>query len=647
MILFLASLAVIAGSNGADTNVPGAKIGVSTVSPDGRLAVTVQCHGQLSYDVTLGGQPVVVSSRLGLAFSDGPELGGSVELEGVERRAIDFQWENHFGKFRAMRDHFNETRLRLREKNIGFDVVVRVYDDGIAFRYVLPKQPGLDKFRLAADLTQFLFSGDCRAWAGKTTSYECQFPEIRLSQLSGDKKSLPLVVETPAAFVAVAEADVRDWSGSSLVAAGVEGMFGARAELISPVQSRTPRESPWHALIIGKNAGDLTVSTLLANLAAPSRIADVSWIKPGLMAWDSWWTGVNPYWSQYKGVHARGKTRSHKDYIDLAAAMGWPYMLVDWYWYDQGSKDPETAIKPLEHIDMPELMSYAKAKGVRLVLWVNSKNIPSIGEEKLFDTYSAWGAAGVKIDFFPKNGSQSTQRWAEELLASAARHRLVVDFHGAYTPTGFSRTWPNLLTQEGVLGEEYCKLGRLFSSQHMVTLPFTRGLLGPADVTPGGFLNRTAAQFVPDSVPCQVEGSRTRQLALSVMIDSPLLCLADSPVNYLGQPGIEFFRGLPTTWDETRVVSSEMTGHLVQARRNGNRWWVVAMNNDKPLALDVPLGFLGSGKFSAKIYSDTSETVTKPESLGVTARAVTSMDTLKVNMAPAGGFAAVIEPDNK
>ena len=334
---------------------------------------------------------------------------------------------------------------------------------------VLPKQEPLGKFRLTEDATQFLFEKDCRAWVGADTGYENQFPEIRLSQMSNRPKSLPLVVETATkAYVAVAEADVRDWAGSSLVPAQVPGAFGVRCSLISPVESETPRMSPWHALIIARKAGDLTTSTLLKNLATPSQIADTSWIQPGISAWDAWWTGVNPYWDQYKGVQARGNTRSHKDWIDLAAEMGWTYMLIDWYWYNQDSRDPNTAITPEPHIDMPELMAYAKAKRVKPILWVNSKNINSIGMDKLFATYAGWGAAGVKIDFFNRNGSQATQRWQEEILACAAKHKLVVDFHGSYTPTGLARTWPNFVTQEGVLGEEYAKLGRQFTPSHMI-----------------------------------------------------------------------------------------------------------------------------------------------------------------------------------
>ena len=618
-------------------------------SPDGSISVAVGTGGGLNYAVQIDGAALVVPSSLGLVLSDGTRLGQQPEVLEADLRMNDITWNHSFGKFSTVRDHYRELRVRLREPRpapaaaMEFEVLVRAYDDGVALRYVLPGPTTPGAFTVTENLTEFLFTGDHRAWIGGSSDAECVYPEIRLSQIPGDRRILPLVVEAPNAVVAVTEADARDWSGSMVVSTGRSGVFGAKASLVSQVNSQTPRASTWHALLIDRNAGALTVSTLLLNLATPSLIADTSWIQPGITAWDAWWTGVNPYWDQYKGLDARGNTRSHKDYIDLASRMGWPYMLVDWFWYDQESANPETAITPQSHIDMPELMAYAKSKGVKLLLWVNSKNIPSIGAEKLFSTYAGWGAAGVKIDFFPNNGSQVAQRWLEELLATAAKHKLVVDFHGAYTPTGLSRTWPNLLTQEGVLGVEYVKLGNAFTPRHMMTLPFTRGLLGPADVTPGAFVNVREEDFAPNSIPATVRGTRARQLALSVLMDSPLLCLCDSPTNYLNQPGLEFYRGLPTTWDETRVLSSDAMEHLVQARRKGDRWYIAAMNGSQPLSLRVKLDFLGRGEFTLRSFGDTPESATRPAAIRESSRTVTRKDSLEIRMDRAGGFVAVIQ----
>ncbi len=622
-------------------------------SPDGKLSVNVQSTNGLTYSIDLDDAPLIIPSKLGLSFEGGLQLGANVQLLDSRIRTNNTAWKDDFGKFSTVKDRYRELTLRLRENRpapaeaVDFEVLVRAYDDGVALRYVLPKQKSLGQFKLVDDKTEFIFTADHRAWIGGSAEAECIYQEIRLGQTPADRRILPMVVETPVALVAVGEADVRDWSGSLLTSPGKPGAFGAKASLVSPVESTTPRESAWHALIIARRAGDLIVSTLLANLATPSQIKDTSWIQPGISAWDAWWTGRNRHWDQYSGLNSRGNTQSHKDYIDFAAEMGWPYMLVDWFWYDQESKDPETAIKPQGHINMPELMAYAKSKGVKLILWVNSKNIPSIGTDKLFATYAKWGAVGVKIDFFQNNGSQATQRWHEELLAAAAKHKLVVDFHGAYTATGLSRTWPNLLTQEGVLGVEYVKLGKQFTPSHMMMLPFTRGLSGPADITPGAFLNVRDDEFVPNSIPATSTGTRARQLALAVLIDSPFLCLCDDPVNYCGQPGIGFYRNLPTTWDETRAVSSEIMQHLVQVRRKGKGWWIAGMNHQQPLELDLKLDFLGEGPYTLTTYADMPESVQRPSVLAESTREVKRGDTIRVRMENAGGFAATIQPKSK
>ena len=404
------------------SNILAAEIPVLT-SPDGRIAVSVDASSGLSYSVQLDGAPLLVKSGLGLVLSDGTQLGKQPETVTAAVQSHDATWQDAFGKSSTVRDQYRELRVRLSEPRpapagpVVFDVHVRAYNDGVALRYAFPEAASPGPFTVTGNLTEFLFTGDHRAWIGGGADAECLYPEIRLSQMPGDRRILPLVVEAPNAIVAVAEADARDWAGSMLVSTGKPGVFGAKASLVSQVQSQSPRQSAWHALIIGRNAGELTVSTMLRNLATPSKIADTSWIKPGISAWDVWWTGRNPYWPEHDGLYARGNTQSHKDFIDFAAEMGWPYMLVDWFWYDQESSDPQTAIKPLSHIDMPALMAHAKSKGVKLILWVNSKNIPSIGAETLFTTYKQWGAAGVKIDFFQNNGSQGTQRWMEELAA--------------------------------------------------------------------------------------------------------------------------------------------------------------------------------------------------------------------------------------
>jgi alpha-glucosidase len=247
----------------------------------------------------------------------------------------------------------------------------------------------------------------------------------------------------------------------------------------------------------------------------------------------------------------------------------------------------------------------------------------------------------VKIDFM-NSDSQETVRWYADVLAAAAQVKLVVDFHGAYKPTGLARTWPNYITQEGVLGNEYNKIRPdACTTKHTITLPFTRGLLGPMDFTPGGFLNRTASEFKVTQ-PAEVVGTRARQLAETIVYFSPQLCLCDSPANYRGQPGVEFFRGLPTVWDDTVVLSAEVAQHVVIARRFGARWYVAAMNGEAPLKLRVPLKFLGGGRWKLRAFADTSDSATRPEKISDTTTSVGADEILELKLAPSGGYAAVL-----
>lgn len=600
-------------------------------SPDGRLAVQVD-SGNLAYEITMDGKPLLSSSQLGLRFADGSILGEHADLLKLERRSHRGQWEDRFGTVRQVRDRWNEVRLSLRDGTRDFGVVIRAYDDGVALRYELPR----GAFTVVEDRTEFRFPQDAPAWGGEFhTSAEVRYPETRLGKLPTKNACLPIVVHPPGAYVAIAESDLRDWAGMFLRRTRENTL---QAALASPTVGSGPRSSPWRVLMVGRTAADLVQSSLIKNLAEPSRLKDTGWIKPGLTAWDPWWTGQNPTLPQHRGLAARGDTTAHKRYIDFAAEMGWPYQLVDWQWYDMDSPDPETPTKPLPIVDMPELLRYAKSKGVRLFLWVHSKDATRMGADRLFAVYEKWGVAGVKIDFMDSD-SQETVRWYEETLAAAARHHLMVNLHGAYKPTGLARTYPNYVAQEGVLGNEYNKLpGERFDPRQMITLPFTRGLLGPADVTPGAFINKSVSDFRTNAIPTQAMGSRCRQLALAVLMKSPLTCLCDDPVNYRGQPGIEFFRGLPTVWDETRVLQADFARSLILARRRGRDWWIAGMNDDAPLRAAVSLSFVGKGKFRIESFSDGNG----PQDVTLDRRSVSSRDSLPISMAPAGGFAARI-----
>lgn len=630
----------------------------SVVSPDGRIAVTVNDSDGIRYSVRMDGESVIVDSRLGLDFEGGFSLGRKADIAKAERHSRDETWDNPFGQHRTVRDRCNELKIKLLENADApkhLNILIRAYDEGVALRYEIPVQPGMEKYVVTNELTEFVFPKDLTCRAGDySPCAECQYPEKRLSELGADTTKphvLPLLVQLPKGYAAIAEADLVDWSGMFLAGAGPKEdgtpRPGAKVALAPRGDGRGlvvgtgRRESPWRVLLLAREAKDLVGSELIPTLSTPSQIADTSWIRPGVSAWDAWWTGTNPTQPDFKGLNSRGDTRSHKDFIDFASEMGFPYQLIDWFWYEPMNNPQADLTKYAAHVDIPALVAYAQERNVRLILWIDSRDLERQGIETVFDQVQEWGFAGVKIDFM-NSDSQETVNWYWNVLAAAANRHLLVDFHGAYKPTGLARTWPNFITQEGVLGNEYNKIyAGACSTEHTITLPFTRGLLGPMDFTPGGFLNRTEKDFKVTQ-PAEVVGTRARQLAETVVYFSPLLCLCDSPENYRGQPGVEFFRNLPTVWDDTVVLSASVAGHVVIARRSGDRWYLAAMNGGAPLTLRVSSSFLGEGTWQLRAFADTTESATAPQSISDTTRTITAGNPVEIILAPAGGYAAVL-----
>ncbi len=645
-------------------------------SPDGKLALVVSDDAGLRYRVEFDGKPLLADSVLGLAFADGTTLGPAARITATRKAARKATWDDPLGQRRTVPDRFRELRLELSEPATSaaparaFVLVARAYDEGVAFRYDLPEASGLGEFTLQRELTEFRFPADYRAWVADSDGSETTYRERKLAAIPpefSDKRRqgqpfravLPLLVETPGAYVAVAESDLLDWAGLYLTGTGenaVRADLEPRKDERGAVVGRVPMVSPWRVLMVGRGAGDLVTNDLVATLATPSRIADTSWIKPGVSAWDAWWTGLNPSQPEYVGLAARGDNRSHREYIDFASEMGWPYQLVDWYWYQHMTDHRKNLFsrpnspsgdftRSVPDIDLPGLVEYARAKNVRLFVWGHSLDLQTAGVDKTLADFAAMGVAGVKIDFIGSDSQEAVQ-WCVRLLETAARHHLMVDFHGVAKPSGLARTYPNFVTQEGVLGNEYNKLGgNRNDTRHSLILPFTRGLLGPMDYTPGAFLNRTPSTF-KITYPAQAMGTRARQLAMTVVYRSPLLVLCDSPANYRGQPGVEFFRGLPTVWDESVVLAAEVDKHIVIARRSGERWYVAAMNGDTAVTLELPLAFLGSkrGGWRLREFADGADPAA-PETVVETTRELGKARTLALSLQPDGGYAAVLSPE--
>jgi alpha-glucosidase len=614
-------------------------------SPDGTVDVTVSDQDGLSYSVNVDGNPVVTRSALGMAFGNGTLLGPGTTITSATFSSIDDSWTNSFGPNRSVKGGCNEGHFILASKDgRTFGLFMRAYDNGVAFRYEIPTASGLGSFTVTNELSQFAYGGNwsCRLGTPNAAD-ESTYPAQTLSSLpSAYKGVVPLLVQTQPAgvFVSVTESDLRDWAGMCIqgsVGGSAQANLSMRSDGKGMVASTAPRNSPWRVLMLARAPEELLRNELVATLATPSMIADTSWIQPGACAWDAWWTGVNAYDSTYTGVNARGNTQSDKDYIDLAAQMGWPYQLVDWFWYSNGDFNQ---VNP--SIDIPGLISYAASKGIKLLIWAHSADVKSRGIASSLDLFKSYGFAGVKVDFF-NSQSQETVQYVESLVQQAAARGMLVDCHGVYHPTGLARTWPNFITQEGVRGNEYNKLDKTATSDHETSLALTRATLGPMDFTPGGFRNRYSSQFSV-TWPAQVQVTRARELALPVIYPSPLTVFCDSPASYAGQPGLGFLQSFPTVWDKSAVLTASLTGNVAVARQSGNIWRLGVLGASSGGTVDLNLGFLGSGQWELAEYADSPVTGAAATDLAVGSRVVAAGDTLTVKTNQSGGYAGILRP---
>jgi alpha-glucosidase len=625
-------------------------------SPDGRLeiAFTLGAEGRPLYSVAFEGRPIVADSALGLTLRGAPPLSSGFRLIAARRESQDTPFALVAGKKREARDRCEELTVELEQAGgRRLDLVFRAYDDGAALRYVVPRQAAIGDIEIASEDTQFRFLADHRAWvlelASFTTSNEREFVPAPLSSIKPESiVGPPLTVELGGGLtVALAEARLVDYSG--LHFARLEGGDQSRRPVLvtklAPLPSRpdicvrgaTPLASPWRVLMIGETPGALIESTLLYALSEPSRIADTSWIQPGKVAWD-WWNGPAV---PNAGFEVGMNDATFRHFIDFAAEMGLEYVLIDAGWYGS-HRDPSADItRSIPGIDIPGLVTYGRERKVGILLWLNWENLTN-QMDLAFPTYQQWGVKGVKVDYMDRK-DQEIVGFYHRVLRNAARHRLAVDFHGAYAGTGEERTWPNLLTREGVMGLEYVKWSDRVTPRHDVTLPFTRMLLGGMDFTPGGFRNVTFEEFAPRFLAPVVMGTRAHQLAMYVVYESPLQMLVDYPDAYRGQPGTDFLKVVPATWDETRVLAGEIGAYVVIARRRGSDWFIGAMTDD-PRALEVPLGKLGPGPFEATLYTDAVQSGETPTALEVSHRALAAGQRLALTLARGGGAAAHLKP---
>ncbi|MBN2092570.1 glycoside hydrolase family 97 protein [candidate division KSB1 bacterium] len=644
-------------------------------SPDKKIIVKVglkQLSGKKSccYSIQFQDKNVLIESPIALDFKDAPSFEKNLKIAQVNRNTINETWQRVWGKRKNVLNHCNELKLEFVEKNaphLQINFIFRAYNDGVAFRYEFPENSNWGSFELSAERTEFRFPGLPIVWAvnfgGFHSSQESEFNQMQMSDLSPTELyGCPLLVNVePFVWAAITEANLTDWAGMHFTR--VKDQPNTVITKLAPhpeqmdiaVRSTAPRFSPWRVIMIADQPGKFIESDIIQNLNDPLAI-DASWIKPGKSAWDRWWSGS---YAPDVDFEIGMNTATMKYFVDLAAEMNWQYQLVDWYWYGppfaDGAIETTWAVNPdanittvVPELDLPELIQYANARDIKLILWLHWGSVDK-QMDVAFPLYEKWGIAGVKIDFMDRD-DQEMVNFYHRVVKKAAEHHLMVDFHGAYKPTGWSRTYPNFITREGVLGNEYTKWSDRVTPDHCLTIPFTRGLLGEMDFTPGGFRQKTKDTFRivgGDSPGPFVMGTRTYQLAMLVVYESALTILCDSPYNYRSSPaGTDFLKIVPTTWDDTKVIHGKVGDYITVARRSGNEWYIASMTDWDARTLEIPLNFLDSGKYNAEIWADAYEANEYPDRLMKRKLVVSASDTLKAVMTSGGGHIIRLVPVN-
>ncbi len=585
-----------------------------------------------------------------MVLASGQVLGKPATPSGSNARSVDQRLRPLLPTKRAeVRDYYNERRVDFAG---DYSLVVRVFNDGLAYRFVT-RLPG--EIAVRDEQATFRFADDCVIYFPEEESLlshqERLYVRTKVSEIKSPRfSSLPALVQVPwGPRVVITESDLLDYAGMDLTADsvpnGLRGLFPqypAKVQLLRDrdekvveradyiAKTRGTRDFPWRVLVITADDRGLIDTDIVYRLASDNALPDTSWIRPGKVAWD-WWNANNLYGVSFRaGVN----TETYKYFIDFAAAHKLEYVILDEGWYKLGD-----LMSVVPQIDMNVLADYAREKKVGIILWVIWKTL-DLQMQAALDQFQKWGVKGIKVDFMQRE-DQWMVNFYERTAKEAARRRMLVDFHGAYKPTGLYRTYPNVLTSEGVKGLEHSKWGADASPDNAVTFPFMRMLAGPVDYTPGAMINATRADFRPVFNRPMSQGTRCQQLAMYVVFESPLQMLSDSPSNYLREPdSLEFLQAVPTVWDETRVLDARVGEYILLARRRGSEWYAGAMTNWKARDLDVDLSFLGNGRYRADVYRDGPNADRVGVDYQREKRPVSSADRLKIHLAPGGGWVA-------
>ncbi len=634
---------------------------ITVKSPDGNIRFTVQVNKNAlpSYSVYYKNTQLVKDGALGFEFDNGT-FGDNVTLERTTQRSGIEKYDLIAGKSSHVEDAFQEAVIPLKETkapNRQVNVVVRVFNDGAAFRYVFPKQDQWASYIMYDELTTFDLANNPDVLTmflkSYTTSHEGFYSQMKYSDIPANQlMEMPTLYHYKDVYMAITEAAIRNYAGMYLM-----NEQGSLRGKLSPlpgqqqikVKAKLPHQSPWRVMMIGKEVGTLISSNILTNLNDPCAIKDTSWIKPGKTTF-SWWNGNvvpdsfflpgnNFYTNQY--------------YIDFVARAGLDFHSIYGYaeqpWYEDENMSfefpSETAnvMKPVKSLDMDTIAKYAASKGVGLHMWVNWKPLYNRLEEALTQ-FEKWGVRGMMVDFMDRD-DQEMICIQEDILKKAAEHKIFVQFHGSSKPSGLNRTYPNEFAREGTRNYECYKWSKDMGADLDIAIPFTRLLAGVTDYHLGGFHAVPKDKFRIQYTNPLVTSTRCHMLGMYVVLECYLGMICDSPMAYEGQLGFEFIQKVPTTWDETIVPSASVMEYVTVARRHGSDWYVGAINNSKERSVSFKTDFLSDGNYIAEIYSDADDTDSNPNHLVKRTMKIDKKSTIELQLANSGGAAIHIYPE--
>lgn len=643
---------------------------IELTSPNGHIRILIRPSDSCPvYSVFYDGTMLIDASPLTLVFKEqnAPAFfGPGLRINSSTREGID-NYTLPVGHNSRISDRYNEASITIDEPRRHHRLILlfRAYNDGIAFRWVFPKQPGWTQYQLMDENTNIRFAGDPFLQAsylpGYTTAHEGRYTRLPFHEVKGDTlMDMPVFLEfpqmaAPPLFMSITEAQLTDYAGMYLIKHN-----GMLKSALSPrpggqgirVKAILPHRSPWRVLFIGPRPGAFLESNLLTDLNDPCAIKDLSWLKPGKTDFH-WWNGdIVPDTTFAPGINFE----TNQYYIDFCARNGIAYHTVigyggtAWYTNDGISYAPgphSDPTRPVPGLDMKQICDYAASKRVGVRVWVHWQPLMK-DLEGAFTRFEKWGIKGMMVDFMDRD-DQEMVNIQTEILRKAAAHHLHVQFHGAYKPTGEIRTWPNELTREGTLNYENDKWDNPITPEDDLNVVFTRLLAGPTDYHLGGFRAVPRSEYRAHYTRPLVLSTRSHMLAMYIILESYLPMVCDDPAAYEGgpgldevQPGFGFIREVPSTWDETKVPTAMPGQWATIARRKGADWFVGTINGAIARTMTVPLSFLPAGRYEATIYSDAPDAATKPNHLSRTVRVVQSTDSIETSMISGGGQAMIL-----